>query len=343
MKNVFGIIFANYTGESFGELLSKRTIASLPYGGRYRLVDFPLSNMVNSGITTVGLIMPSFYRSLVDHVGSGKEWNLDRKIGGLFILPGTVYGGHNTHESIMLSDLLENHRYIMRRENETYALIASSSKIYNMDYRPMIEQHIASGKSVTFAFYNTKDGNEAPLECFIVNRKVLVNLIEDYSSYSHLDLVDLLGQELSTSEIGFYNFNGYVKSIDSIKDYVDASVDLLDPAVQNELFRGERTIYTKTQDEAPSLYGEGSEVRNSLISAGCEINGTVENCILFRNVKVAQGAKLKNCIVMQHTTISADAQLENVILDKYVEVTRGVKVMSEDSSRPVVIRKSVKL
>ena len=106
MTDVFGLVFANYTGTDFGELLSKRTIASLPYAGRYRLVDFPLSNMVNSGIGTVGLIMPSNYRSLIDHVGSGKQWNLDKKIGGLFVLPGTVYGSHGTTQKFTLSDIM---------------------------------------------------------------------------------------------------------------------------------------------------------------------------------------------------------------------------------------------
>ena len=153
MQDVFGLIFANYTGTDFGELLSKRTIASLPYAGRYRLVDFPLSNMVNSGIGTVGLIMPSNYRSLIDHVGSGKQWNLDKKIGGLFILPGTVYGTHGTTQKFTLSDIIVNHRYIERRSNQNYAIITSASKVCNVDYSDMIEKHIKSGRAVTFAYY----------------------------------------------------------------------------------------------------------------------------------------------------------------------------------------------
>ena len=342
MKNAFGIIFANYTGQGFGELLAKRTVASLPFGGRYRLVDFPLSNMVNAGITTVGLIMPSSYRSLIDHVGSGKEWALDKKIGGLFILPGTVYGGHNTKEVIMLSDLLENRRYLQRREREKYAVIVSASKVYNMDYRPMIEAHIASGRTATFAYYKTKEGAEMPLNCLVINRDDLIRIADEFSSFPHLDLVDLLHQELPVSEIGVYNFGGYVKSIDSVRDYAEASFDLLEEDIHFELFRNTRTIFTKIQDEAPTLYGEEANVKNSMISAGCRIDGEVDHCILFRNVKVAAGAKLKNCIIMQHADIRPGAVLENVIMDKYSKVRENV-VIKGTSKDPVVTGKNVDL
>ena len=342
MKNVFGLIFANYTGQGFGELLSKRTVASLPFGGRYRLVDFPMSNMVNSDITTVGLIMPSSYRSLIDHVGSGKEWNLDRKIGGLFILPGTVYGGHNTNEIIMLSDILENKRYIQRREQEKYALIVSASKVYNMDYRPMITEHISSGRSVTLAYYKTRDGKDMPLNCMVVNRDVLMRITEGFSSFPHLDLVDLLHQELPVREIGAYNFDGYVKSVDRLSDYIEASMDLLDQDIHFELFRSERTIFTKIQDEAPTLYGNKSSVKNAMISAGCEISGKVENSILFRNVVIEEGAKVKNCILMQHTTIRSGAVLENVVMDKYCNIGEDIKLCGTQAN-PIVIGKNIDL
>ncbi len=342
MKNVFGIIFANYTGQGFGELLSKRTVASLPLGGRYRLVDFPMSNMVNSGITTVGIIMPSYYRSLIDHVGSGKEWNLDRKIGGLFILPGTVYGGHNTKEIIMLSDILENRRYLQRREQEKYALIVSASKVYNMDYRPMITEHIASGRSVTFANYKTKDGEYKPLNCMVINRDLLINIVDSYASFPHLDLVDLLQQEIPAGDIGAYDFEGYVKSVDSLHDYIDASFDLLNKDVHFELFRSERTIFTKIQDEAPTNYGEKASVKLAMISAGCDIGGKVENSILFRNVVVEEGAKVRNCILMQHTTIKAGAVLENAVMDKYCTVGKDVKLRGTYEN-PIVIGKNMEI
>ena len=309
MQDVFGLIFANYTGTDFGELLSKRTIASLPYAGRYRLVDFPLSNMVNSGIGTVGLIMPSNYRSLIDHVGSGKQWNLDKKIGGLFILPGTVYGTHGTTQKFTLSDIIVNHRYIERRSNQNYAIITSASKVCNVDYSDMIEKHIKSGRAVTFAYYKA-DGELKPLDTFMVNRSVLVSIINGYAGYAHLDLVDLLTKELEPSEIGSYVFEDYVINIETI--------------------------------EPPTHYSDNALVKNSLVSAGCIIEGSIENCILFRNVHVEEGASLKNCIVFQHGTIESGAEITNAILDKYVTATRGVK-LSGGERRPLIIEKNTVL
>ena len=341
MQDVFGLIFANYTGTDFGELLSKRTIASLPYAGRYRLVDFPLSNMVNSGIGTVGLIMPSNYRSLIDHVGSGKQWNLDKKIGGLFILPGTVYGTHGTTQKFTLSDIIVNHRYIERRSNQNYAMITSASKVCNVDYSDMIDRHIKSGRAVTFAYY--KDGGELkPLDTFMVNRSVLVSIINGYAGYAHLDLVDLLTKELEPSEIGSYVFDDYVINIETIEDYVKASFCLLDPLLHKKIFRGENSIYTKIQDEPPTHYSDTASVKNSLVSAGCIIEGSIENCILFRNVRIEEGASLKNCIVFQHGTIESGAEITNAILDKYVTATRGVK-LSGGERRPLIIEKNTVL
>ena len=341
MRDVFGIVFANYTGSDFGELLSKRTIASLPYAGRYRLVDFPLSNMVNSGIDTIGLIMPSNYRSLIDHVGSGKQWNLDKKIGGLFILPGTVYGSHGTTQRFTLSDLMENHRYIERRSYQNYALISSASKVCNVSYSDMIEQHIRSGRAVTFAYYRTPDGLK-PMDCFMVNRSVLMSIIKGYSGYSHLDLVDLLDKELSASDKGAYVFDDYVIDIETIQDYVKASFDLLDPMLHKKLFRGENSIYTKVQDEPPTRYSDTATVKNSLVSAGCIIEGSIENCILFRNVRVEKGAKLKNCIVFQHCTMEEDSEITYAILDKYVTATKGVKI-SGGVRKPLIVEKNIVL
>ena len=342
MKNVFGIIFANYNATGFGELLHRRTIASLPFAGRYRLIDFPLSNMVNSGIGTVGLIMPAAYRSLIDHVGSGKEWNLSKKIGGLFILPGTVYSGSRNTERFMLSDLLVNHRYIERRPEGTYALISSANEVCNLDYTEMIEQHISSGKSVTFAYFKDENGQEQDLDCFIVSRDILMGLIKSYPRSSHLDLVDLLKKEYGGGDTGSYVFDTYVRSINSIEDYLKANMDLLDPHIHKALFRGERSIYTKIQDEAPTIYNDGCEVKNSLIPAGCRISGKVENCILARSIEVEEGASLKNCIVFQHCVIRPGTVIENAILDKYVTVSSSVRLCG-GTERPLIIGKNLTL
>ena len=342
MKNVFGIIFANYTADGFGELLSRRTIASLPYGGRYRLVDFPLSNMVNSGIQSVGVIMPSAYRSLIDHIGRGKEWSLDRKTGGLFILPGTVFGYNRTNQRFTVSDLIVNHRYIERRENGTDALIVSANKVYNMDYSEMIDQHRTENRSVTFAYYKDAEGNTKPLDCFIVKRDILLDIIDGYSGFMHMDIVDLLNREIPEEGKGVYVYENYVRSIDTIQDYIDASFDLLDSDFHKKLFRGENKIFTKIQDEPPTIYGDNAQAINSLVSAGCRIYGKVDNCILFRNITVEEGASLKNCIVFNHCTFKSGSVLENAVLDKYIEVSENVKLFGVPE-KPLIIGKSIDL
>ena len=342
MNNVFGIIFANYNASGFGELLHRRTIASLPFAGRYRLIDFPLSNMVNSGIGTVGLIMPAAYRSLIDHVGSGKEWNLSKKIGGLYILPGTVYSGSSNTQKFMLSDLLVNHRYIERRAEGTYALVSSANEVCNLDYTEMIDQHIESGKTVTFAYFKDENGAEKSLDCFVVSRATLLTIIASYPRSSHLDLVELLKSEFAQDEIGRYVFDAYVRPIDTIEDYIKANQELLDPQVHKLLFRGERTIFTKIQDEAPTIYNDGCEVKNSLIPAGCNISGKLENCVLARSVNVEEGASLKNCILFQHCTIKRGTVVENAILDKYVTISSSVRLCG-GTERPLIIGKNLTL
>ena len=339
MNNVFGIIFANYNASGFGELLHRRTIASLPFAGRYRLIDFPLSNMVNSGIGTVGLIMPAAYRSLIDHVGSGKEWNLSKKIGGLFILPGTVFSGSSNTEKFMLSDLLVNHRYIERRAEGTYALISSANEVCNLDYTEMIEQHIESGKTVTFAYFKDENGEEKSLDCFVVSRETLLGIIKSYPRSSHLDLVELLKSEFGQDDIGRYVFDAFVRPIDTIEDYIKANRELLDSQIHKNLFRA---IFTKIQDEAPTIYNDGCVVKNSLIPAGCNISGTVENCVLARNVEVEEGACLKNCIVFQHCIIKRGTVIENAILDKYVTVSTSVRLCG-GTERPLIIGKNLTL
>ena len=342
MNNVFGIIFANYNASGFGELLHRRTIASLPFGGRYRLVDFPLSNMVNSGIGTVGLIMPAAYRSRIDHVGSGKEWNLNKKIGGLFILPGTVFSGSSNTEKFMLSDLLVNHRYIERRAEGTYALISSANVVCNLDYTQMIQQHTDSGKAVTFAYYKDPDGEEKSLDCFIVSRAILMSIIESYPRSSHLDLVQLLQKEFGPDNTGRYVFDDYVRPIDTIEEFVSANRELLDPQIHKLLFRGERSVFTKIQDEAPTIYNDGCSVKNSLIPAGCKISGSVENSILARSVVVEEGASVKNCILFQHCTVKKGTVIENAILDKYVTISTSVRLCG-GTERPLIIGKNLTL
>lgn len=362
MKNLAGIVSTNYGSYSFGLLLDHRPVASLPFGGRYRLVDFPLSNLVNAGITTVGLITPYHFRSVLDHVGVGKEWNLARKNGGMFVLPGSVYGFKSLHGKLLLRDLLENRAYLDRTGDSTF-VIASATTVMNIDLRAVIEAHEASGAQITMVYRKGTGDNRSTgyhlavddngrvvritdspnstdgtfLDYMIIEHDTLAQLLNAYAAESHLDLVEVIRASLSTLFVNSYAFDGYVRIISSLDDYVRCSRDLFDPAVSDELFMGSRTITTKVQDNAPAKY-LGGYARNSLIATGCTIEGEVENSILFRNVTVGKGAVIKNCIIYQRCVIAPGAHLENVICDKFVHIGAGVHLSGTDDTPHIVAK-----
>lgn len=359
---VIGLISCNYNNEAFASLTEERGLAALPFGGRYRLLDFPLSNMVNAGIRTIGVITPYPYRAIMDHIGNGKEWSLNRKSGGMFILAGSVQGLKNIHSGFLLRDIILNRAYL-ERSREDYVLVSGCHKIFKPDLRPMIEQHIANGRDITLLYKQIDDAKEhagryleldgervcsiscdSPtrancfMDCFIINRGLLLRFIDWYSSMGHIDLPDIIAENLSSLNVGGYEYTGYLGQVDNIRDYMRCSLDLLSYDVRQELFGGAQPLYTKVQDNPPAKYGNQAVVRNSLIPTGCIINGTVENSIIFRGVKVGAGAVIRNSVIMQKTVVESGAELENVICDKYVTVGAGNKLCGT-VARPLVIPK----
>ncbi len=349
MGNTLGIICANYNDEVFGDLTKTRSVATLPFGGRYRLIDFALSNMVNSGFGTVGLIAPRLYVSLMDHVGDGKPWGLAKKSGGLFILPGTVYGSRNMHSKFLLRDFIRN-RKILDREKADYVLICDAGKVMNIDFTDFIDAHIKSGCPISFLYKEVKgkhsgtylklkknghlaqfrqpgeDSHKLFLDCFIMDRRYFLDFIRWYDSFDHQDIIDIIKDRLSQFTINTWEFKGYCGIIDDLDDYRRVSMDLLHAQIRKSLFEGDLPIITKPQDEAPTIYRKGAKVTSSLIASGSDIAGTVENSIIFRDAKIAKGAVVRNSIVMQHFTIEEGAVIDNVICDKYVTVTKGSAV-----------------
>lgn len=351
MKTTMGLISANYSIDSLGALSQERSMASLPYGGRYRLIDFPLSNMVNSGITTVGLITPYNYRSLMDHVGDGKMWGLGRKMGGMFILPGSVYGVRTSTGKFLQRDMQQS-RHFLERDTADYVLICGSNKVFNMDFRPLIEQHEKNAYPVTLAYkkvprgedcegmfltvdagqrvesihYSAKGEANQFIDCFIVDRAFLLSFLGWFEALSFMDVLEIIMDNLNDIGVDAYEFHGYVGSVDSLTDYMRVNMEILDRGVRAELFDSERKIFTKVQDEPPVLYKNTARVKNSLISAGCIIEGEVENSIIFRSTHIERGAVVKNCIIMQHDAVRENAYASNVICDKYVVLERGTRV-----------------
>ena len=357
-RNTLGIICANYNDDAFKELTENRSVATLPFGGRYRLIDFALSNMVNSGFTTVGLILPHMYVSLLDHVGDGKPWGLSKKDGGLFVLPGTVYGARKKQSKFLLRDFIIN-RKILDKEKAEYVLVCDSSKVMNIDYSDFIESHISSGCPISFLYKETEDvkpgtylsirpdgtvgsccgpddSDKLFLDCFIMNRSFMIDFLGWYESIDHEDVIDIVTDNLRTFKVNTFEFKDYCGVINDIIDYRRISMDLLHSKVRKSLFEGERPIITKPQDEAPTIYRSGSDVKSCLVASGCIIEGTVENSIIFRDAKIAKGAVVKNSIVMQHFTINEGCRVENVICDKYVTVNPGTSITG-GRNNPVIV------
>lgn len=365
MKTI-GIISANYTSKRFGEITKKRTLASIPYGGRYRLIDFTLSNMTNAGIQTVGVIAPYNSSSLIDHIGIGIPWNLGRKVGGMFIMPGSLYGINISNSKFILRDFISN-RQFLEKDDADYVIISSSSDIYNADLRPFIEYHdnhtspvtalyktIDNAENYTGFFFetnsrdivsrmNVREAGQAKyfMDCFIIDRTFLIDFLDWFAPLEYMDIMDIISDNLDSIDVGAYEFRGYLRKVSNIQDYFDANMDLLNENARKALFHSELRIKTKVQDEAPVRLTKSSNVKNSIISTGCTVEGTVENSIIFRTVHIAKGAVVKNSIIMQHGEIGSNARIENVICDKYVQVADGVEITGGDT--PIVIGRRKKV
>ena len=344
-----GVIFSNVHDEDIPELSRHRTMASIPYGGRYRLIDFTLSNFVNAGITTVGVVTKYNYQSLLDHLGSGKDWDLARKDGGIILLP--PYSDETDAPYTNRLEALKGITGFLNHRNEDYVVISDCDGIAHIDIAAVIAYHEEKGADITMVYHeeegpvdsgyfmtltSDEDGRVTGLKInpklkaksksnvyinvMVLNREFLINIIQDavtrgLSSFGR----DILSKNVDTLKIYGYNFKGYYAGIDSLQKYYQHSMELLKKDVRDELF-GARDIYTKVRDSAPSKYADGAVVKNSLISDGCEIEGTVENCILFRGVKVGKGSVVKKSIIMQDSVIGSGVQLDCVITDKNVVV-----------------------
>ncbi len=368
--SAIGIIFSNLHEENVPELVRRRTMASIPFGGRYRVIDFMLSNMINSGITTVGLMTSNNYRSLIDHIGSGKDWDLARKDGGLILLP--PFSERNDGALNNRLAAINSLRGFLSRRNEKYIVLMDCDGIAKFDIGDIIAYHKKKSADVTMvtcqrAMERTNDfiaveANEdgritdlklAPhihngetvnafVNVMVFNRKFLLNLVEDSVTHGLNSFEsDILLKQINSLKIYAYSFGNYYAGIDSLPAYYKHNMELLNKEVRDELF-GDRDIYTKVRDSAPSKYGENAVVKNSLISDGCTIEGTVENCILFRGVKVSKGAVVKNSIIMQDNVIGEKSSLNCVITDKNVIISDKT-MLSGSNSLPYYIPKGTRL
>ncbi len=368
MKAV-GIIFSNIHDNNVPELVRVRTLGSIPFGGRYRLIDFPLSNMVNSGIDTVGIITKSNYQSLMDHVGSGKDWDLARKDGGVIILPpfGDVENG-----SLYTSRLeaLKGITSFLFRADEDYVVMTDCDAVNRINYNDVIEYHIRNNADITLVYqklvpdvsseehattldvqgnrvvgvkYRTDvEGQLANvfINVFVMKKTLLQNIVMDSISKnkSHF-MSDVIASNLKGMRIMGYEHKGYYAGITSLQAYYDSNMALLEEKNRHELF-GDRSVFTKIRDSAPTKYGNSAIVKNSMIADGCVIEGEVENSIIFRNVKVARGTVVKNSIIMQNTVLGENCSLNCIIADKNVTI-KDKRVLSGSENHPFYIGKGI--
>lgn len=363
--NALGIIFPNSYDSLVPELVSERLMASIPFAGRYRMVDFILSSMVNCGIDNISIIVRKNYHSLMDHLGSGREWDLVRKNGGLNIVPPfaektvKVFNGRVEALASILDFLMD--------QKEKYVVMSDANIAVNFDFKSMIDAHIASGADVTVAYkaeelprsvidsknihqdlYYTldiKDGRVTELNInekadgiqnysmniYIIERTLLIEQIRNAYVHGYVYYErDILTPQIQTLNVQAFEFKGYTARICDMKAYFDENMKLLKDENLDALF-SPNPIYTKIRDDNPTRYIEGAKAKNIMAADGCVIEGEVEDSILFRGVKIAKGAVVKNCVLMQDTVIGEGAHVEYLITDKNVTISAGKDVKGSDT------------
>ena len=365
--NAMGIIFAN--DGTIGALTEKRTMASLPFGGRYRQVDFALSNLCAAGVRHVGIITRHSYQSLMNHIGSGEEWGLELEEGGLeFLTPYAMSRTDNYRGK--LESLYSAMGFLEYGKEDEYVFMIDSAILSNIDLNSVLADHIASGKDVTVV---TKAGiangakqldlavklnekNEivdmavdyvapadylASMDIFVLSKKWLVKQVKEHIAHNlyHMDRDLVLGQwQKGELSINVYQFKGKVLYNESVEEYFMNSLALIDPEVRHDLFGYNHTVFTKVRDRVPTFYGEYCQIENCLIADGCMLEGEAADSVLFRNVTLCQGAQVDDCVIMNDTVIGEGAKLKYVILDKDVVVRPGAKLQGTPSN-PIIIKR----
>ena len=365
-NNVVGVIFSNIHEERLREITDIRTMGSVPFGARYRLIDFPLSNMVNSGINRVGVVTKQNYQSLMDHLGSGKSWDLSRKHDGLFILP--PFGNSRIEFNNRIETLSAIGGFLANSKEE-YVLLSDCDVVCNINYQKVIDEHIKNEADITLIY---KYGSIPPnfddvcvlslsnngrvkelyinpklegkcnfgINMILIKRELLIRLVSQCISKNETNFQrDLIQKSVTEYKVYGYEFSGYSWIISSMDSYFESNMELMRNEVRYELFNNNKPIYTKVRDDMPGRYGIGAVVKNSVVASGCFIEGRVENCVLFRGVRVGKNVNLENCIIMQDTFIDDGCDLKYVICDKDVKIKSGRMLMGF-KSYPVYINKA---
>lgn len=367
-----GIIFPNSYDSLVPELVTERLMASIPFASRYRMCDFMISSMVHCGIDNISILVRKNYHSLMDHLGSGREWDLTRKNGGLNIVPPYAQKQVKVYEGRI--EALESIRGYLKKQTEKYVIMTDSNIAVNFDFNDLLHAHIESGADATVVYRKQeipkpliKQSTEALdlyyalgvngdhvskiyinptekgemnfcLNIYVVERELLIRMIDDAFVHGYTSFVrDILERQIEHLDVRGYCYDGYVAEIHDMKSYFEENMKLLEEENLNALFSGNQ-IYTKIRDDNPTRYINGSKVKNVMVADGCVIEGEVENSILFRGVHIGKGAKVKNCVLMQDTVVEDNASVEYVITDKDVTITEGKSLTGNDSFQVFVAK-----
>ncbi len=358
MRDTMGIIIAR--DAKIPPITDIRSIAAMPIAGRYRIIDFVLSNMANAGIVNIGVATTSKYSSLMDHIKSGKPWDLDRKKQGLNILPPDLERTMGRIKGDM--DLLAGIKDYIRRSHQTYVILILGAGVYNIDFNKVMEAHKENQADITMVYKDLSGVDERELSRFtlididgenrvtdvevkpyypktsnasfgiyVMEKALLESIIDECSARGDHDFIkDAIAKKMDGLRIFGYKYDGYADIIDSMKSYYRNNMLFLEESVRKELFNPKSPIYTKTKDQTPAKYGDEAEVSNCFISDGCVIEGKIENCILSRGVKIAKNAVVKNSIIMQDSVIDEGVELDRVVFDKEVHITKGRKLIGQE-------------
>ena len=365
--NAMGIIFAN--DGTIGALTEKRTMASLPFGGRYRQVDFALSNLANAGVRHIGIITRHNYQSLMNHIGSGEEWGLELEEGGLEYL--TPYATSKTDNYRgKLESLYTAMTFLEYGEEDEYVFMIDSAILSNIDLNSVLASHIASGCDVTVVTkagiangmkqldlalklddkgkitdmavdYVAPADYVASMDIFVLSKNWLIRQVKEHIAHNlyHMDRDLVLGLwQKGALSVNVYQFKGDVMYNESVEEYFRNTLALTDKKVRHDLFHYNHPVYTKVRDRVPCYYGDGCAITNCIVADGCMLEGQANNCVLFRQVTLREGAVLENCVIMNDAVIGEGAVLKNVILDKDVVVRPGAQLMGTPSN-PVIVRR----
>ena len=362
-----GIIFAN--DGTIGALTEKRTMASLPFGGRYRQVDFALSNLSAAGVRRIGIITRHSYQSLMNHVGSGEEWGLEMEEGGLEYL--TPYASSDiSNYRGKLESLYSAMSFLRSGKEDQLVVMFDSAILSNIDLTKVIASHVESGRDITIVTkkgvadgkrpldlairrdrkgeisdiavdYAAPKGYEASMDIFVLSKKWLIHQVKEHIARNlfHMDRDLVLGLwSKGQATINIYSYDGVAMYNESLEQYFRNSLSLTDRDIRADLFGRNHPVYTKVRDRVPTYYGEDCKIENCSVADGCMLGGHVRNSVLFRQVTVYPGAHVENCVVMNNAVIHEGAHLEHVILDKDVTIRAGATLIGT-MQNPIVIKR----